>query len=143
MIDSFRGEYGFLSNFTRCRIVYEGLIYRSVEHAYQAAKVETNIERAQFTEPGISPGDSKRMGRELIIRDNWDQVKLTIMEDLLRIKFNYPVFKDKLLNTYPHELEESNSWGDTYWGVCNGTGENHLGKLLMQLREDFSNAPKA
>lgn len=61
------------------------------------------------------------------------------MSGLVRQKFNhrYPELRTKLLSTGDLEIIEGNHWGDTFWGVCNGTGENHLGRILMQVREDL------
>ena len=42
----------------------------------------------------------------------------------------------RLINTGDAILIEGNTWGDTYWGVCDGVGENRLGKLLMEVREE-------
>lgn len=126
MITSFTGEYHFLSNF------YPWL-GSSVEHQYQAAKTlditeKTNILNAH------SAGAAKRMGRRCKIRTDWDSIKLDIMFELLKQKFSNQDLKEKLLATEDEYLEEGNYWNDTYWGVCNGVGENHLGKLLMKLR---------
>lgn len=84
-----------------------------------------------------SPGEAKRLGRKATLRLDWEKVKLTIMEDLLRQKFAWKELKEKLLSTGDEELVEGNTWSDTFWGVCNGKGENHLGKLLMKIREEL------
>jgi predicted NAD-dependent protein-ADP-ribosyltransferase YbiA (DUF1768 family) len=60
------------------------------------------------------------------------------MLNLLRQKFQNPELREKLLCTGKLELIEGNYWGDTYWGVCRGVGENRLGKLLMLVREEAS-----
>lgn len=67
----------------------------------------------------------------------WDTVKTVIMYDLLKQKFGKEPFKTKLLNTGDAKLVEGNWWNDTYWGVCNGVGENRLGILLMLVREYY------
>jgi predicted NAD-dependent protein-ADP-ribosyltransferase YbiA (DUF1768 family) len=59
------------------------------------------------------------------------------MKQLLKLKFNNPDLQQKLIATYPEELIEGNYWHDTYWGVCEGVGENHLGKLLMEIRNEL------
>jgi predicted NAD-dependent protein-ADP-ribosyltransferase YbiA (DUF1768 family) len=59
------------------------------------------------------------------------------MEDLLRQKFQNPYLKNKLLATGNAEIEETNSWGDVFWGICKGVGENHLGKILMKIRSEL------
>lgn len=134
-ITSFSGEFRFLSNFYPCRIVYEGLDYHSVEHAYQAAKTEK-----QFRLPiraAATPGKAKAMGRRVKLRDGWDDVKEDIMGMLLVQKFENDPLRTKLIETYPTQLIEGNNWGDTYWGVCGRKGKNRLGVLLMRVREEL------
>jgi predicted NAD-dependent protein-ADP-ribosyltransferase YbiA (DUF1768 family) len=63
------------------------------------------------------------------------------MEDLSRQKFSHPELRQKLLDTGSCTLVEGNTWGDTFWGVCDGVGENHLGKLLMTIRADLESDP--
>lgn len=135
MINNFREEYEFLSNFHLCQIEFEGLIYPSTENAYQSAKTLDLTLRKKFV--NISPAKSKKLGKSVKIRDDWEKFKLKIMEDLLRKKFDIPYLKEKLLLTGEKLLVESNNWNDQYWGVCNGKGKNHLGKLLMQIRQKF------
>lgn len=146
-IDSFSGKYRFLSNFYRCYIEYEGITYPSVEHAYQAAKTLSKNERSRIAAMS-TPGEAKRAGRQVKLRADWEQVKVAIMLELLRKKFDpdalgaYAPNETKaaaLLATGDAELIEGNTWGDRFWGVCGGVGENMLGKLLMQVREELRN----
>lgn len=61
-----------------------------------------------------------------------------VMLQLLRQKFlGDEELRRKLLRTGDAMLVEGNYWGDTYWGVCFGSGKNMLGKLLMQVREEL------
>lgn len=135
-IESFSGEWRFLSNFYPCLITHEGLRFASVEHAYQAAKFLAPEVRYKFLEP-MRAGEAKRLGRRVKLREDWEEVKLSIMLDLLRLKFSPPFMQASLLSTGEAELIEGNSWGDHYWGVCMGMGENHLGRLLMQVRAEL------
>lgn len=138
IIDSFKDEYAFLSNFHPCRLDYDGLSFTSVESAFQAAKT-TDIEtRRQFVD--LTPGQSKRLGRQVVLRQDWEDIKLSVMEDLLRQKFSdkNPELKQKLLDTDNAELIEGNWWNDKFWGVCLGEGENNLGKLLMKIRNQLN-----
>lgn len=137
-ITRFQGEYRWLSNFWPAGILYDGFFYMSTESAYQAAKARTIEERAEFIP--LSAKEAKRKGKHLDIRDDWNQVKLKVMEDLLRLKFNpviHPDLYTKLIETGNAELIEGNTWGDTFWGVCKGKGENHLGRLIMKIREEL------
>lgn len=137
-IESFTGPYRFLSNFWLCYIRYEGYVYPSVEHAYQAAK--TNDPNAkEFIHLSTTPGRAKYAGRKVVLRSDWENVKQDIMLRLLQIKFSDPVLRGWLLETGDRKLIEGNNWGDTYWGVCKGCGNNFLGKLLMKVREDLTN----
>lgn len=136
MIDSFAGRYRFLSNFAPCKVTYDGIEYPSTEHAYQAAKTLDPSVRRQFRDCE-KPNDAKKLGRKVVLRPDWESIKLDVMEELLRQKFSQPDFKRALLNTGDEELIEGNTWGDTFWGVCKGKGANHLGKILMKIRKDL------
>jgi predicted NAD-dependent protein-ADP-ribosyltransferase YbiA (DUF1768 family) len=65
-------------------------------------------------------------------------VKFDVMETCVRYKFeHHSQLRDKLLATGDAVLEEGNDWGDQIWGVVNGAGENRLGKILMNVRDDL------
>lgn len=137
MIGSFEYEYEFLSNFFPCEIKYNGLFYHSTEAAFQAQKTLDLKIRGQFT--SLSASESKKLGRKVELRKDWDDVKLQIMEDLIRIKFSNPILKEKLIITGDNELVEGNYWHDYYWGRCYGKGLNNLGIILMKVREEIMN----
>jgi len=134
-IDSFSGEFHFLSNFYASAITFAGITYPTVEHAYQAAKSTDNNIRIQIAY-AATPGIAKKMGRAIFLRHDWETVKIPVMESLLRAKFQYPFLRKLLLDTGDKKLIEGNYWGDKFWGVCNGAGENNLGKLLMKIRDE-------
>ena len=136
VINKFEGDHEFLSNFARCNVVYDGNIYPTVEHAYQAAKSLDNSIQKSFTTL-TTPGKAKKLGRQIQIRPDWEQVKDNIMKDLLRQKFSHEPFKSQLLATGNTKLVEGNTWNDTYWGICNGKGLNMLGTLLMEVRSEL------
>ena len=127
-ITSFRGAYSFLSNFYE-----DGLPGKTIEHRFQAAKA-VNPDDAEKILSAATPGEAKRLGRRVRMRDDWDSVKNEVMYGLLMEKFRQPELMERLLNTHDAELVEGNTWGDTYWGVCNGQGKNVLGRLLEQVR---------
>ena len=137
-ICGFFGVFRFLSNFFPIPggIHYEGLQYRSVEHAYQAAKWPQN-KRREFTL--CSAGQAKKLGKQAPDFDKikWDKKKYGIMAVLVFQKFtSNSDLKEMLLATGDAHLEETNSWGDTYWGCDeDGNGQNNLGKILMDVRE--------
>ena len=134
-INRFFGEFAFLSNFYPCEIVFDGEKYTSVENAYQAAKFADKEYRTLIRE--VSASKAKKIGRGGKIRGDWEFVKLSIMENLLRQKFDDIKLKKLLLETKENNLVEGNTWSDFYWGVCNGKGENNLGKLLMKIRSEL------
>lgn len=133
VIDRFTGQYAFLSNFYPSPVLQDGAIYPTVEHAYQASKTDVEYVR-KLIRQAATPGIAKRLGRSVLLRYEWDNLKIDVMRDLLRKKFLIPELRQKLLQTGNAELIEGNYWGDTYWGVCDGVGENRLGKLLMEER---------
>jgi ribA/ribD-fused uncharacterized protein len=133
VIDSFSGEHEFLSNFYASKVKLEGVVYPPVEHAFQAAKTIDAAERAKVAKCR-SPAAAKAAGRKVKMRRDWDTARLGVMKGLLAQKFEDPHLRELLLATGDRELVEGNSWRDTFWGVYDGRGENHLGRLLMQVR---------
>jgi ribA/ribD-fused uncharacterized protein len=129
--------YYFLSNFYGAEFDWDGYHWLSSENAYQASKVaKTDRNEAWKAFLTCSPGQSKKLGRQVTLRPDWEGVKETVMAEILYAKFTQnPNLKQWLLDTGDAELIEGNYWGDRYWGVCSGTGKNRLGKLLMQLRD--------
>jgi ribA/ribD-fused uncharacterized protein len=85
-----------------------------------------------------TPGEAKKAGRMVTPRSDWENVKLNIMREIVFIKFDGHLnLKELLLATRDHELIEGNQWHDTFWGVCDGVGQNYLGKILMEIRNIF------
>lgn len=138
MIDSFQGENRWLSNFWPCQVTLDGETYNSTEAAYVAGKT-TGLEARRAIRALETPGQVKRFGRSLKLRPDWGEAKVPLMLSLLRQKFSSgSALGDKLISTGSHQLIEGNTWGDTFWGVCNGRGKNTLGKLLMQVRAEIA-----
>lgn len=134
-ITEFRGDYGFLSNFAHSPIVHNGIRYFCVEGAFQAEKTQDEAEKQKLA--GMRPSYAKSYGKKLPLRKDWDRVRVNIMRDLLYKKFTQnPELAKKLVATGDAVIMEQNTWGDTFWGMKpDGTGENMLGKLLMEMRE--------
>lgn len=137
-ITHFTGDYRFLSNFWYANVEYDGRLWPSVEHAYQAMKSSDRAYQDKFMYG--TPGNAKRLGKNPPARrPDWDGVKLRIMETCVRSKFQITrSLGDELLDTGDAELVEGNHWGDVYWGVCRGVGENNLGKILMKVRAELA-----
>lgn len=126
--------YEFLSNFHPAAVRLDGVEHRSVEHAYQAAKTLDLLER-EHVRSAPTPAVAKERGRQVTIRPGWDELKVAVMRDLLAQKFSDPVLRKRLAATAPLDLIEGNTWGDRFWGVYEGEGENWLGRLLMEIRD--------
>lgn len=140
MIDSFNKEYRFLSNFYPSVVEYAGHEYKSVEHAYQAAKADNPADRRRIRE-AEKPGEAKKLGQKVKMLPNWEQIKLSVMEELVRQKFTrHKDLQSRLLGTGDEELAEGNLWNDKYWGTVKGNGHNHLGKILMKIRAELKSA---
>ncbi len=138
-ISSFSGPHRWLSNFWPAEVVLDGVAYPTVEHAYQAAKTLCPTER-EFVRAATTPGAAKRCGKRITLRPDWDKVKSAVMLNLVRQKFDLDPLGAWLLATADHELIEGNTWGDTFWGMCHGRGQNVLGKILMRVRNELKGA---
>lgn len=144
-INSFEGSFEFLSNFYPAPVklfdiaAMSGEEYPTVEHAFQAAKTDDLAERVAILR-APTPGRAKRLGQRVKKRADWEQVKEAVMLRLLRQKFHHAALRAKLLATGDAVLIEGNWWGDTYWGICKGRGQNRLGALLMQVRKEIVDA---
>lgn len=135
-------KYRFLSNFYPCHAMYAAIFYKSVEHAYQAAKTLNHYERQEIANEPM-PGRAKRLGQHVALRPDWENIKLDIMRNLVQYKFARD--KDlcaRLLATDDMELIEGNQWHDTFWGVYEGSGKNHLGRILMEVRAEIRDCIK-
>lgn len=133
MINKFRGENRFLSNFYETSVEWEGLIYPSSEAAFQAAKTLDQEDRKRFQT--MAPTIAKREGYKVKLRENWKDIKIDVMYQIVLAKFSQNEFlKQKLIATGREWLEEGNTWGDRTWGTVDGIGNNYLGKVLMAVR---------
>jgi len=136
VIDRFVGQYSFLNNFYESSIWIDGKQYRSCEHAYQAHKTLDSGIR-ETVRNAKSPGEAKKLGHSFTVREDWDAVKVDLMRSFLIKKFESPFLRHKLLETRGEELVYGNTWNDRFWGVCRGSGQNMLGKLLTEIREEL------
>jgi len=141
VIDQFRGEYAFLSNFYSSPLTVEDVTYPTVEHAFQAAKCYDSDQMAVIAS-AATPKSAKALGRMVGLREDWEDVKVAVMANLLELKFTtYPHLARQLRHTGEAELIEGNWWHDQFWGNCQCQhhrlvpGHNQLGTLLMARRE--------
>lgn len=136
----FADKFYFLSNFYPCKIPYDGVIYESAEHAYQAQKT-ANLEDRERIRNSKLAWQAKKIARTVTLSPNWEQQKRTVMANVLLQKFVLnPELRQQLLETERLELIEHNYWHDNFWGSCvcercGDRGQNVLGKMLMVIRE--------
>lgn len=134
----FFDEYRFLSNFYPSPFKAGGLEYQWNEQWFMVHKSLDPSER-QLVMDARTPGECKRIGKIITLRRDWEEIKDFVMLQGLRAKFKQnPDLLAALLATEKRYLEETNTWGDRYWGVCGGKGKNMLGILLMQVRAEMS-----
>lgn len=151
VIDSFDGEFRWLSNF------YYHDVGVTVEHLFQASKPHRSavytsgegedaftVNWMELILQADTPGKAKRLGRKAPLRKDWDKDKLTVMYNALVDKFNVRMLGDWLVATDDVLLVEGNNWHDNYWGDCRCNreacvplGHNHLGMLLMRVRDEL------
>jgi len=128
VVFEFKGQYRYLSNFF---IEPDGT---NVESEFQAAKCEDPAMAKLILR--MNPLEAKYAGRQCKMREDWDAKKLLIMYELVLKKFkDHNQLAWKLRASKPAILEEGNGHGDRFWGMVDGEGDNHLGKILMEVRE--------
>ena len=135
------GDLYKLSNFYRSEFVYEGIKYRNVEAAFQAAKTRDIELKKEIS--FMLPRDAKRAGRSLVLRSGWEDVKYKIMVDVLMCKYTQNEDLKKILLSTGDALiiEDTTGWHDNIWGCCrcerclgNEVSRNLLGQALMEVR---------
>jgi len=133
-INNLKGS--FLSNFYESSIELDAVVYRNAEAAYQAMKSNDSLVRVKFI--NLNGASAKALGKRIELRKDWNDIKLDMMYKIVKNKFMQNSTITKLLiDTNDKVIIEGNNWGDIYWGICNGIGENNLGKILMKVREEM------
>lgn len=141
MITEFQGDYRFLSNFWffETPMKYQGMTFVTNEHFYVAMKTKDINLRREVADHSLK--GLKKFGRSFTVRDDWESIKFDVMLYGLRYKFSKrnPFLRLQLLATEDEYIQEGNFWNDRIWGVClkTGEGENNLGRLLMQVRDEI------
>lgn len=137
-IKEFQGEYRWLSNFSPCVIVLDGVEYKSVEHAYMSARSDTPGWK-EFCKNTESPFTVKNQAKKVSDVEGWSNKKLSVMLECLVQKYNQEPYKTKLIETGDMDIQEGNAWKDVFWGVDlkTGKGKNHLGIMIMNIRRDL------
>ena len=136
VISSFKGEYDFLNNRYGCSFVWQGIRYNNVESAFHASKYTDESERKILSRMSADKAVKKSM--DFTPSEEWEDSKLNIMESIIMAKFDQnPSLKKRLIATDGRILINGNNKHETYWGVdlYSWKGENHLGKILMTIRD--------
>ena len=136
-------EFYPFDNFSSFKVEWNGYLFSSVEEAYQAASfMGSDEELVEKIKKSHSADEAQRIAyaNRDKRREDWDDVKISIMEELLRLKIEQnPYVKKKLLQTEDYMIVEG-SPKDDFWGwESNRNGQNNLGKLWMKLREELKN----
>ena len=136
-------EFYPFDNFSSFKVEWNGYLFASVEEAYQAASfMGSDEELVEKIKKSHSADEAQRIAyaNRDKRREDWDDVKISIMEELLRLKIEQnPYVKKKLLQTENYMIVED-SPKDDFWGWGpNRNGQNNLGKLWMKLREELKN----
>ena len=134
-------EFYCLDNFSSFKVEHDGYLYASLEEAYQTLGfVESDPEIAEKIKNSHSAHEAQKIAyaNRDKRQENWDEIKVSIMEELLREKLNQnPYVEKKLLETKDYLIVED-SPKDSFWGWGEDRkGENNLGKLWMKLREEI------
>lgn len=141
-IDSFSGQWRFLSNFFPAHLTLHGIDWPSSEHAFNGLKSLDQQDRL-FVAAAPNPRVAKQRGQKVTLRPNWDtEARYQVMDEVLNAKFTANSRRiSALLSTGSALLVEGNTWHDNHWGDCRcqrpscaPLGENHLGRALMRLR---------
>ena len=142
LFESTNGPWGEFSNFSRHAVFQDGVIWPTSEHLYQAKKFMAKNIKTEIRNSS-TPSDAKKIARlrQGEISPNWDDVKLTAMYSVVNLKLRQnPEILKRLLDTGQREIIEI-SKDDTYWGLLKtGEGQNYLGKILMLIRAQQSQA---
>lgn len=134
--------YGCFSNFSPHGIHLRGTDWSTVEHYYQAQKFMGTADAAltPLIYAAQTPDEAAALGRDRTrqVRTDWEQVKTQVMREAVLKKFlTYTDIQVILIST-DNELIVENSPIDYYWGCGeNETGHNHLGKILMSVRQEI------
>ena len=150
-VPSFRDEYSWMSNMHKCKVVYNGQMFPSSEHAYMYAKMkhsETPDKMHYLEFIRLEPKKTKNFTKKLKLNWYWHHVKGDIMKVICYSKFDLnPDLADKLMATGEEPIEEGNTWNDTYFGVIidengNKVGWNVLGRILEDIRYNLYEAKR-
>lgn len=135
--------YGPFSNLFRRPVVFEGIEFPTSEHAYQAGKAR-KPEVREWILSAPTPSLAAMAAHGLYVWDvvpDWAKIKFDRMRSVLRAKFSqHPDLCELLLSTGDSRLVEAGTTDNAVnrlWGEVNGKGQNMLGIMLMELRDEL------
>ncbi len=135
----FEDEFYPLSNFSAFNVELYGRVWATGEHAYQAASFE-DAELKELVAAAPSAHMARVLGQKYKTRrrPDWGEAKLQVMEDVFRAKLDqHEYVREKLLASGNREIIK-NVPDDSFWGWgADQKGENRMGKLWMELREEL------
>lgn len=132
--------WAWMSNMSEHPVQYQGVMYKTAEHAYMCQKTTDSAEHEMIRD-AATPEIAKRLGRTVTLRSDWEEVKVQTMAEIVAAKIETCLYlKDKLFETGNCDLIELTWWHDEFWGVCSCDkhkfgGRNVLGNIWMKLRE--------
>lgn len=136
-----KGEFACFSNFSIYPLMYDGVLWPTTEHAYQAAKFDDQKTKDEILNAG-SPLEAFNIGRDSknILRKDWYEKRAIVMESIVREKIKqYPEVYEMLIKTGDREIVEASPI-DPFWGWgSDEKGENNMGKIWMKLRSEIMN----
>jgi ribA/ribD-fused uncharacterized protein len=138
IIPEFSPPWECFRNFHPSPIIIQDEEYDTVEHAYQAYKTLNPVER-EYVRNAPTPREAKKRGRHVTLREDFPIVRIPLMRLFVLTKFTrHRRCRQVLTLSHDAIIQEGNWWGDTFWGICNGKGENNLGIILMEVRNIVS-----
>ncbi|HEY9882059.1 MAG TPA: NADAR family protein [Thermosynechococcaceae cyanobacterium] len=133
--------YGCFSNFSAHGFVLDESYWATSEHYFQAQKFvgTPHLEKVQQSK---APKDAANIGRDrsLPLRTDWNQVKDAVMRKAVIQKFRTHANIREILLATEDEVLVEDSPIDYYWGCGkDGSGQNKLGQILMEVRAFLRN----
>lgn len=136
-------NFRFMSNFHGAPVTYQGVLYKTSEHAYQAAKTNDVEWKKKITE-AATPSEARKLGNQCPMRDSFEQKKVSIMHKIVEAKFRQnPELARRLIHTGTRPIIEDAVW-DSFWGTGrHGNGHNMLGRILHRVRKTLQGEDNA
>ncbi|AYV75258.1 MAG: swarming motility protein [Terrestrivirus sp.] len=114
--------------------------FPTAEHAFHANKCVNVEDVDKFVDPNLTADDAKKVGRQITLREDWEEVKRNVMRSVLLKKYeqNSDLLEILLKTGSAYLVEHLPEKGDAFWGDDHdGSGQNVLGQLLMEVREEL------